>query len=726
MQYLFTNYSKKIIHGEYFPHIDGIRALAVLPVVLFHILASICPGGFTGVDVFFVISGYLITGGILRDLNRDQFTIRNFYHRRIRRIFPAYFAMIACVFAVGCAIYYAQPLMFLGNAVAAGTLFVANIHFWRLGGDYFAENLHAQPLLHLWSLSVEEQFYLFIPLMCAVLWRYCRRLILPVLLAIASLSLCGSIGAVWAGKQNSAFYFLHFRAWELLAGSLIAALPILRPSQNDSRLKLAHTERSASLADVSVQGGEESGTYGGAIANQSVAAPIIGHNKFPVFLALLGLLLVIVPFVAISSSTPFPGLNAVPSVFGTALLIRYGQSGWVFHLLSSRPLVAVGKVSYSLYLWHWPVTVFWKYAVYDQLCYYDYLGMFLLSILLGFISWRIVEMPVRVSAFWTQRRTFAFSGLGIVTLVLLGTMCVWCRGWPTVLHVQANKVAYMAQPGAPLVEGVVRSAARRIGSFLGREYKWIADYDLDSKRQFSVFYAYGENGSAHVGAVGDPEIFFLGDSHAGSLRYGLGEVLRKNNVSGYLISCSATDMFNLNTREAGVALHKLGEFTSVDTVVLVQSWSRSLALTSPASEANWMRLEEFSSRIKAMGKKLLLATDIPSFNYAFQEIEAKKAIIYPRSESVVRNSRVQSQQEYDGEQGDVNRKLEVMCNKTGVALIPLHRAFWHENCYRAFVERGADKLPLYRDTHHLSLQGSILAAEFIMPYIATVPRAKAD
>ena len=224
-----SEYSSKAIHGEYYPHIDGIRALAVLPVVLFHILAVLCPGGFAGVDVFFVISGYLITGGILRDLAKDRFTIRNFYYRRIRRIMPAYFAMIIGVFVTGCALYYATPLIYLSNAVTAGTLFLANIHFWKMGGDYFAPQLHSQALLHLWSLSVEEQFYLFIPLLCAIIWKLRRRMIAPVLALLTILSLAGAIYAVMTGKQNAAFYFLHFRAWELLAGSMLAMMPAIAP-----------------------------------------------------------------------------------------------------------------------------------------------------------------------------------------------------------------------------------------------------------------------------------------------------------------------------------------------------------------------------------------------------------------------------------------------------------------------------------------------------------------
>ena len=138
-----NNDYSRVIHGQYLPHIDGIRAIAVLPVVLFHILAALCPGGFAGVDVFFVISGYLITGGIVRDLKNNRFSIREFYHRRVWRIMPAYFVLIAGVFAVGCTLYYSAPLILLGNDVVASTLFLANYRFWMMANDYFAPSLHS-------------------------------------------------------------------------------------------------------------------------------------------------------------------------------------------------------------------------------------------------------------------------------------------------------------------------------------------------------------------------------------------------------------------------------------------------------------------------------------------------------------------------------------------------------------------------------------------------------
>ncbi len=340
----------------------------MLAVLLFHVLASLCPGGFVGVDVFFVISGYLITGGILRDLKSGRFSIGNFYHRRIRRIMPAYCILIAGVFATGCALYHAAPLILLGDSVTASSLFLANYHFASLNGNYFDRGIHAQALLHLWSLSIEEQFYLFIPLLCALIWKF-RRPIAPALALLAVVSLSAAICAVLSGQKDNAFYFLHYRAWELLTGSLLALLPVVRRAEGMSPLP----------PDTSHSRNAEP-----AKANRSRMAPAaakIGHE----LLTTVGLLAVFGSYAVISAKTPFPGATALPAVLGTALLIRYGEGGWISRLLSCRPLVLTGKISYSLYLWHWPVIVFWRYAAYDQVGVCDYVGMFLLSFLLGYL-----------------------------------------------------------------------------------------------------------------------------------------------------------------------------------------------------------------------------------------------------------------------------------------------------------------------------------------------------
>lgn len=667
-----NNYSAQVIHGEYYPHIDGIRALAVLPVVLFHTLAALCPGGFAGVDVFFVISGYLITGGILRDLNKDRFTIQNFYYRRIRRIMPAYFAMIAGVFAAGCAIYYSQPLIYLGDTTIMGTLFSANIYFYIFSGGYFDPNIHGNPLLHLWSLSIEEQFYLFIPLLCAVIWRFRRRLIVPALALLAVLSLSGAIFAVLTGKQNSAFYLLHFRAWELLVGSLLAMLPLVMPSPSS------------------------------AVTNRSVAVPE-NAEAGRAMLASLGVLLVGMTYVGISAKTPFPGLAALPPVVGTALLIRYGGSGWVSQLLSCRLFVAIGKISYSLYLWHWPVTVFWKYAVYDQVYMYDYVGMFLLSLLLGYLSWKFVELPVRTSPSWTMRRSFAFAASGMILLVAVGAACIYGKGWPNSLHIEANAMSGNEFPSR--VVRMLMGTKVRIGSALG----------VKVEDPFRL--PFGAHGDFNIGAPGkQQELLLVGDSHAGHLQYGFDSYLREKSRAGYVINRSNTFMFNIQSPETQYVLGELAKRPDVSQVVLASRWMNhsSHDPRQATTGLTWdLQVEEFARLVKSTGKAVFIVTDVPWYGYAPCDIAARMKIIAPRNLEPGWNNFQQSEATYQRMQGEVNRKLERVCNKTGAVFVPLHLALKQGDHYIAFDNKHSPAVPLYKDFDHLSLGGSRRAAQFI-------------
>ena len=677
-----VNYSAKVIHGEYYPHIDGIRAFAVLPVVLFHVLACLCPGGFAGVDVFFVISGYLITGGILRDLEKDRFAIRNFYHRRIKRIMPAYFALIAGVFAAGCALYYAQPLIFLGDAVSAGTLFLANFHFWMLGGDYFAPQLHSQALLHLWSLSVEEQFYLFIPILCAIIWKLRRRWLLPAFAGIAILSFAGAVYAIATGKQNSAFYLLHFRAWELLAGSLLAMV-VKQGSTVDSTNPVPSLTHS------------RTGT-------SPLPSPLTSHP----LLAFLGLFMVLIPYIVMSSTTPFPGLAALSSVIGTALLIRYGNTGWISRLLGWRPFVATGKISYSLYLWHWPVTVFWKYAVYDQLYWYDYAGMFLLSFLLAAFSWRFVEVPVRASPAWTMRRSFAFALTGIVLLTSIGLACIFSNGWPTILHPKANSVSSVNEFQSRAVRMLI-TAEKRVAQLAGKK--------VDDPFRLS----FGAQGDFHLGAVNKKaEILLVGDSHAGALQHGFDIVLRENGRGGYAINRSNTNMFNVQSPDCQYVLNELAKRPSITKVVLASCWkghaSRSRSANAPSLQA---QIKEFAACVKAMGKTLYVLTDVPFRDYSPCEMAARTKIIPPRQMYSHWQDGIQAETELEQKQGEINRNLARACQKTGAMLIPLHHAFKRDNHYIAFDKQNDKTIIFYRDTDHLSKAGSLSAARFIFPYL---------
>ena len=273
------------IHGTYFPHIDGLRTFAVLAVVLYHLQEGICPGGYTGVDIFFVISGYLIGGGLIRGLKEGTFSLTSFYLRRIRRIMPAYFCLIAVVLAFGCVVLDCDDLRTLGRTVRSSALFITNIYFSRTTGDYFSPAAEENPLLNLWSLSVEEQFYLMIPLTLWLLWKFREKAVKPVLWGALGLSFFAAVCHMGHLEHNKAFYLLYCRAWELLAGCLLAL------------------------------------------------APAAGQNRGAGWLRAAGWAGILLPFACYTPSTPFPGYTAIPSVAGAALLIRYGNHGWSGRIL---------------------------------------------------------------------------------------------------------------------------------------------------------------------------------------------------------------------------------------------------------------------------------------------------------------------------------------------------------------------------------------------------------
>jgi peptidoglycan/LPS O-acetylase OafA/YrhL len=368
----------------YRPEIDGLRAVAVIAVVLFHFGIGL-PGGFVGVDVFFVISGYLITRLIRRATDCETFSLGDFFERRIRRIFPALFVVIASTLAVGYWILLPDELEKLGRSSAAQSLVLANVYFWRDTG-YFSAPANSKPLLHTWSLAVEEQFYLILPLILVLCRSMSRRKIFLILSSLAFLSFIASVyGVVY--HPTATFYLLPTRAWELLLGCGLAVLPWEFKSQP--------------VRDTLV--------------------------------ACIGLVAISFPMLFYNSSTKFPGIAAVPPVIGAVLVIGACDrtpSIWPCQLLSLRPVVFIGLISYSLYLWHWPVIVFTR-MYFGDLHRLQLVLALSLSFALSVLTWKWVEIPFRHSVLIGQRkRVFGIALAMSAALLGISSTLIASGGFP--------------------------------------------------------------------------------------------------------------------------------------------------------------------------------------------------------------------------------------------------------------------------------------------------------
>ena len=359
---------------QYRREIDGLRAVAVLPVILFHAGFSVFSGGYVGVDVFFVISGYLITSILISELEQGKFSILRFYERRARRILPAlFFVMLACL---PFAYMWMLPsqLEEFAQSIFAVSLFLSNWLFWSQTG-YFGTAAELKPLLHTWSLAVEEQYYLLFPILLLSLWRYGRRSVLGFVVVVALLSLLLSEWG-WRNEPDINFFFTFSRFWELLAGSICAFL-----------------------------------TVGRTLKSNNV-------------LSAIGLAAIVFAIFVFDENTPFPSVYALVPVVGTALIILFGRQGtWVANLLSMRAFVGIGLISYSAYLWHQPLFAFARIRSLTEPSHILMAGLAVAALLLAWATWRYVEQPFRKRAnpvLVTQRSVFAASGAVGAVFVAVG------------------------------------------------------------------------------------------------------------------------------------------------------------------------------------------------------------------------------------------------------------------------------------------------------------------
>jgi peptidoglycan/LPS O-acetylase OafA/YrhL len=363
------------LHQKYRPDIDGLRAIAVLSIVIFHGFPDILPGGYIGVDVFFVISGFLISSIIFKNLDNSSFSFLDFYSRRIRRIFPTLILVLVFSYLVGWLALFAVEYELLGKHITAGASFISNLISWQESG-YFDVASDQKPLLHLWSLAVEEQFYVIWPMILWGTYKWNRRYLI-VIWPIFLVSFTFNIFDIYS-NPIAAFYSPITRFWELLMGAFIAYIDIYRKNLNSF----------------------------------DISQPI--KNS----ISILGIFLILIGNFFLNKDSLFPGWWALAPTLGAVFLIFSGESAWINKkVLSKKLLVWIGLISYPLYLWHWPLLSFGRIISNGNPSIIFTCGLILSSVLLAFISYKYYELPIRKLKLKT---TIAL----IASLILIG-----CAGY---------------------------------------------------------------------------------------------------------------------------------------------------------------------------------------------------------------------------------------------------------------------------------------------------------
>ena len=384
---------------QYRKEIDGLRAVAVVSVILFHANFSLVPGGFLGVDIFFVISGYLITHIILSEKSAGTFSLANFYERRARRILPALLVVLLCCLPAAWLWLIPMDMKSFAQSLVAVTVFSSNVFFYSTTG-YFDSAAEWKPLLHTWSLALEEQYYVFFPLFVLLTWKLRKRInfLLLVLAALISLAI-----AQWGAhyQPSATFYLLHSRSWELLIGALAAYY------------------------------------------TTSYSLPRINKN-LQQLLSSVGLLLIVVALFAGNTQLPHPSLYTLAPTLGAVLIILFANDQTLAgRILGNRLFVGIGLISYSAYLWHWPLFVFARHRAMPEVPDHLFLGgLALAALVLGFLSWKFIEQPFRNKKF-IKLRYFTASCILCCGLILgFGVMGNNTKGFPA----RINTSIAQAQP----------------------------------------------------------------------------------------------------------------------------------------------------------------------------------------------------------------------------------------------------------------------------------------
>jgi peptidoglycan/LPS O-acetylase OafA/YrhL len=624
---------------RYRPDIDGLRAVAVLSVLACHVEIWRLAGGFVGVDVFFVISGYLISSIVFAEIAASRFSILAFYERRIRRIFPALFGMLF-VFSIFATIYLLPvELVNYSKSLLAATASSSNFYFWQHSG-YF-DSPTSNPLLHTWSLAVEEQFYILFPIFLVLIRKFSpkRLRISVVLLFIASLAI--SVIAVRLNR-DTAFYMPYTRAWELLLGTMLS-------------LKLLPDLRSAWLRNLA------SG---------------------------LGAGMILYSVLRYSAATVFPGLSALVPCVGCALIILAGESGTslVGAVLSWRPIVFIGLISYSLYLWHWPVIIVQKmglllsaaailpqlHAVHVSALAFDRIVETVLSFLLALLSWRFVERPFRSGPLrLAGKPLFALAGVVLLVFVAYSSATVLAGGF-------GGRFSPKSVELASYLSDKETVKAMRGGTCFITSTGHFEDFD--------------HNLCLHRETGRQNSYLLLGDSHSAMLLPGISSV------------SSGVNIMQASASGCGPFIHPAGSPACIKMMTFIY---RDYLLSHPVQglilEKRWVqgdlgKLTETLEWTKAHGIPVILFGPTPEYDAPLPRLEAY-SVAWDRPD-LAKQHRVAGAESLD-------KEFQSLAASRQVPYVSLYRAICgSENCTEYADTRHT--IPLMDDTNHLTSAGSQL------------------
>lgn len=539
-------------HGVYRPDIDGLRAFAVLSVVVFHAFPTLLPGGFVGVDVFFVISGFLISGIMFTELAQGQFKFSAFYARRIKRIFPALLVVLLCCFAFAWVVLFNDELKQLGNHVLRAAVFLSNFILWHESG-YFDNAAETKPLLHLWSLGIEEQFYILWPLMIWALWRT-RSLRMSWISAFA---LCSLAWNLYQSQHDVVhdFFSPFTRFWELMFGALLAYGQVLG---GDKWQRHTLWTRGASWRSA------------------------------------LGMTLLIGSVVGISDTQHFPGAWALLPVLGAVLVISAGPHAWVNRSWLANPaMIGLGLISYPLYLWHWPIFSFLRIIEGATPAANIRFAALVLSVLFAGLTFRFIERPLRFK--WQ-------SPFKTATLVI-GMIGVGCLGYAT------NKSDGFPARDVMNAQRVVNAGDIGHDDFHAYYQKKFSVCDEPSIKNGSGVWK-GMVRCFQTKAHTPVDFVLIGDSHAEHLFLGLAEALPEVNVAFY----GRNGMPLSSEKSYGEIYSYVLNEPSIQTVVLSAMWTERLA-ELPKGLNFRDELDQTVKALLAKGKVVYLANDLPKFDF---------------------------------------------------------------------------------------------------------------